>query len=764
MWQNGAPAGGEVALGQGSSIAGATARRGPTPTALIAGIGLVLVAIRVLHLAAGPIATDDLWWHLRLGEEYTAHGPWLEADPMLYSAVDGAPSPHAWLFGVAVSGIDRSLGLHGLRLAHVAIVALIIGLAFSIFRCEAGTSAAACLATVVFLVLAASRLGSLRPDLLSIAAVLLLHLLLLGGNEPPSWRRVTASVLLMLVWANCHAAFLVGPLLLLAALGGLAVRMALRRLQQGRGRARAEDAGGPAPEGRWMRAVTAALVLGLLAALLNPRGIEQHLSFVSSASGSGLWRIADDWLAFAPFSWRQSRLALDVGVWLTADLLLLCFLGAGLHALLRFLREPGAHTLRACDPMLFALGAAAFVAGFVSQRFLWMSVFPLLCVLRVLSSVREESIRRALAWACALVCVGLALSLPGARPFGSLAPDRLLGHLEQPFSERYPAEGVRFLAETKVSGNLFGRYATGGFFGYWLAPRVRTLVNGTLNFPTEVFEDYFAAVNLRGVHRDESFREVLDRREVDLFFGVGIPGPRAPATARFYTSADLEGEPDWLLVHRGLEHAIYLRREHRNTENLGRIARYYAREGITFDPERGLDVGTLLRDRPEWAIRQRMVPESYPQLLSDAVHAQRAARQEALDRLGTLHLLLGDYETQLRFDRQTIALAPRRQEPRRRLVYGLLRLGRGREALAEALDLARISPADAAFVRAAEVRVAAESVAAGDMVSRQPGDEVKRLLRRLAVVPRFGHGFGLALRRPLVREAMADGAEQPDDG
>lgn len=746
-------------MSQGSFIANRKERRSSVLTALIAGIGLALVTIRLLHLVGGPIATDDLWWHLRLGEEYTSHGPWLEADPLLYTAVEGAPAPHAWLFGVTVSAVERELGLHGLRLVHVAIVALIIGLACWIFWRESGMPAVAFLATSVFLLLTLDRLPRLRPDLFSIAAALLLYLLLLQRNEPPSWRRVAASVLLILIWANVHAAFAVGPLLLLAALCGLVVRLGLRRFAESRRPALSGNAGPCASEGHWLRAVATALLLGLLAALLNPRGVEQHLSFLSSASSPALWAVADDWSAFYPFSWSQSRLALGLGTCLTADLLLLGFLAAGLYALMHFLREPSASALRASDPMLFALGAAGFAATWISRRFLWMSVFPLLCVLRVLASVRDESFRRALAWACALACVGLALALPGVRPLGAFAPSRFRAYLEKPISERYPAEGVRFLAETKVSGHLFGRYSTGGFFGYWLAPSLRTLVNGTLNFPPEVFDDYFAVVNLRGVHPGESFRDVLERREVDFFFGVGIPGPKTRDAMRFYTTSDLEGEPGWILIHRGLDHAIYLRRAERNAENLRRVASYYAGEGITFDPKRGLDVGTLLRDRSDWAIRQRMLPENYDRLVSDSDHTEPEVRYAALDRLGSIHLLLGDYGAQLRFDRRAIELAPRREEPRRRLVYSLLRLGRGREALEAASELARISSrsADAAaFVRAAEAQLLVESGAPGDELSRRRSDAAKRLLRQLPVVPGFGYRAGLAPRLPLVRGDASD--------
>jgi tetratricopeptide (TPR) repeat protein len=155
----------------------------------------------------------------------------------------------------------------------------------------------------------------------------------------------------------------------------------------------------------------------------------------------------------------------------------------------------------------------------------------------------------------------------------------------------------------------------------------------------------------------------------------------------------------------------------------------------------------------------RAVVADYRRLLSDGDHAERNVRYEALDRLATVHLLLGDYETQLRFDLQAVELAPQREEPRRRLAYGLLRLGRGREALTAARELARISPnsrANAAFVRASEAQMAAQPAVAGDVVSRQQTDDVKRLLRQLPVVPRFGYQSDLARRLPLLRADAID--------
>ena len=58
---------------------------------VVAAFGLALVALQLLFDVAGPIRSDDVWWHIALGDSYRAEGPWLDSDPLLYTAVDGPP-------------------------------------------------------------------------------------------------------------------------------------------------------------------------------------------------------------------------------------------------------------------------------------------------------------------------------------------------------------------------------------------------------------------------------------------------------------------------------------------------------------------------------------------------------------------------------------------------------------------------------------------------------------------------------------------------
>ena len=52
----------------------------------ILGLGALGILGLLLFAALGPLATDDLWWHLRLGHVYLEAGPWLTADPRLHNA------------------------------------------------------------------------------------------------------------------------------------------------------------------------------------------------------------------------------------------------------------------------------------------------------------------------------------------------------------------------------------------------------------------------------------------------------------------------------------------------------------------------------------------------------------------------------------------------------------------------------------------------------------------------------------------------------
>jgi hypothetical protein len=673
----------------------------PSPPALLAAAAALWLVGHIVYVAGGPIRTDDLWWHVRIGETYATEGPWPESEPLLYTAHEDAPVQHEWLFGVGVYGVDSAFGLPGLRLVHLLLVLGIVGLVLSMLQRGSRSWSVAWAGTALFGVLAWARLWQLRPDLISIPATFIVYRLLVERDVAPSYGRVALATMLFFVWANFHSLFAVGLLILVASILGLLMEGVLRR----------STGLPPAPEeGPRLRRLMLALGLGFTASLLNPRGLAQHLTFVSSSRDSAIWAIGDEWASFDPFAWNPSPGGPSLLMWLCTDVVALAFLAAALWALVQFVRRPTQETLRAVDPALLGPGLAALVAILVSHRFLWMSLFPILFVVRMLVPLRG---REGFAWGAAACSVALSLAYPVWGGYDRLArttPRSVSDYLRRDYvTMKYHLQGVRFLQEAGLRGRLFNRYPLGGFLAYWLAPEMSTFVDGrTEHYTKDVLDDYFAVNNLKGRRPGEGFRDVLERWDVDVFFGVGMPLAHVPGVRHFYTTAHLEHDPDWKLIFRALDEAIYLRDDVRNRDNLARVADYYAREGIPFDPERGFEPGIVLRDRPDWAVERGLVPANYGVLLEQQASDDRVVRLGALDMLAVAHLALGLYEQEETFDREILALAPDHPGPRRRLVFSLLKRDRPREALEIALELARVSsgsPEDVPFVLVSQAAV-----------------------------------------------------------
>jgi hypothetical protein len=644
---------------------------------IVAALAVLAVLAPLLVMAAAPTRTYDLWFHLAAGRAYATEGPWPASDPMLHTAHEDAPVQHEWLFGVALHALQTTFGFAGLRVVH-ALALLGAAVLAPLCFLRAGTSLAVALAgTTVFLALGWWRLIQLRPDLVSIPATFAIYLLLLARETPPGRRQIAAAAAITLLWANAHSLFALGPALIVAALLAVALRAGL--------------AGGwVAGDGRRARALAAAGGAMLATALLNPRGIGQHLTFFTSSRDSAIWQISDEWSHFDPFHWPAAGPALTPLAWGLADALMAGALGLFAVRLASWWRAAPAQqpaALERIDIGHFALAAAGSVALLVSVRFLWMGIFPLLYLARALPSGSPR-----VGFAASLGACAVAVALPS---LGGLAervrsvPRDPAHYFGWPFDARaLQPRGVRFLMDSGVSGNLFNRYTHGGFVGYWLAPRIRTFVDGrTEHYPPDVLEDYFRISHQLEVRPGESALEALDRRGVDLYFGVGVPVPGE----RIYTTARLDRVPGWLPISRSVDHSVSLRANERNRDNLERVAAWYREAGVPFDREHGFDPLIAARARPDWAIQHGIVPPDYSQLVAARESDDPAERASALERLGLLLYLLGAYEAQIALDRESIALRPEAVAPRRRLVLSLLRLRRDGEAALHVAEIARIT-------------------------------------------------------------------------
>ncbi|HEB89817.1 MAG TPA: hypothetical protein ENI85_09630 [Deltaproteobacteria bacterium] len=669
--------------------------------AAIASCAMVLVAV------GQPIFSDDVWWHLALGEAHLREGPWLAGDPLLFTS-KGPPPPASWLADILFRVVWNHLGFAGLRLFHLGLVASCLVLVWASVRHATRSASLASLSAALVGTLSAYRLVQLRPHLATILAALLLHWLLFRDSRPPSWQRGLAAVGLMGLWANLHPAYPLGPVLVAIGAVGLFVASILPR-----GSFR-ED--GPSFDSERARVRARAIRLagiasmGFVATLLNPLGLAGYRSAFEAGSGQGgLAVVVDEWSRIDLLSWPTASLPPSPMNWAVAWLLVIAVpLATAIEFRSHWQRSSTAAANRV-DPAIISLAWAGLVAMLTATRFAWMVFWPVLFLACHLRQRLAIGPRRAIGGA-AVASVALFLAFPrwGDWPMVTRGlPRTLAGYLSPYATGKYHTAAVAVLREARLEGNLFGRYSEGGFQSFWLAPAIRTAMNGSLNMSEEAFAAALAIRERIGTPAHPRFEEALDALGVDLFLGTGLPRITRPGRPPDHSTLHLEGAPGWILIFRNLDSALHLRKNARNRRNLRRIAAYYARHDVPFDAERGFDPARVLRESPDWARRMglwstyldRRLDRQSPPTDDASIRVDKTdrARGAGSDRLALGYLALGIYGEAEAENEQFLRQRPGDARALRRRGWLLLRPHRiaSRQELVRAIrGLSTITPRD----------------------------------------------------------------------
>lgn len=697
--------------------------------------------VLTLISAGQPIFTEDAWWHLSMGRAYASIGPWLDQDPNLFTAA-GPPSPAAWLSSLSLHAISQVAGFHGLRVTHAILVTLILAFAWRSLQRVSGSRVYASAATAIFVALSAYRLFQLRPDLVTIfAAIVLVWIVLIKKDEATATasthKRIATAVLLMCIWANSHAGFLLGPVILISAIAAILAARGLRTPHAVSSQAR-------------LRMLFVTFGLGLAATLLNPEGATPHLLYFSAGDATpDLAIVIDEWQRLDLFSLPPANLPPSLQSWVLTWCLLIATPLAVLFAWRRANTDSRAADVRdtpaMVDPALIGIAALSLIAMLAAVRFLWMGFFVLLLIgacgrgTEMFRRAEGTAHRSAAVVASAVVASSLVFGFVfyGAWPMISKGVDR--ANYSRPYTTaKNNAHAVWFLMDTHLEGNLYNNYASGNFLGYWLSPRLRTFVNGSLNVPKEVMDASFA-VGRRGWESNERFESLLDRYEIDVFFATGTPRLSLPGRPVIHTTTHLEQTPGWMLVFRSLSSAIYLRNNERNRDNLERVRLYYEQNSVPFDSTGvGLDVDRVVRESTQWAITHGLIPRDFEGLQRSARLRDPVLDKQATERLAGLLAIIGLYDRAEALDREIVRRNPMIISSTRRLVWTLLHQQRFEDAIGVAARLQRIaSPRD---------EIATLLISSTDHLASLDEDERRAVIAALPMMTRqqarqFGTGF-----------------------
>jgi hypothetical protein len=174
---------------------------------------LVAVVLPMV-VVVGYLSTVDLAYHIRAGDFMLSSQSLLRTDTFSFTSNGSSWLNQQWGAQIVLSLVFKGLGWAGLALVHAALVGTIF--VFVYLACRAKGAPARISAWVSLAAFAASLVNlSLRPQLLGMALFALTLWLVVDRKGHPG--RFLAIPVAVVVWANVHGSFFLGPLLVLLA-------------------------------------------------------------------------------------------------------------------------------------------------------------------------------------------------------------------------------------------------------------------------------------------------------------------------------------------------------------------------------------------------------------------------------------------------------------------------------------------------------------------------------------------------------------------
>ncbi|MFT4711390.1 MAG: hypothetical protein ACI8Q9_002532 [Planctomycetota bacterium] len=569
------------------------------------------MVVAVLLACLGPIASGDLWWHVRTGVWILENGQLPTTDPFSHTAGD-----KPWIlqeYGSQVAfGWLHSLGGFGLLKVFSAALSLsILAVVWRRARRNLEVSYAAAF-TCLFALLFAMK-WELRPHLFSLLLFFWMESCLfparsqadldepeLASLDTPSPKRMVVLFAISAIWVQLHAEALFAPLLVLAVVVG-AILASFRS---------------PAPA-RHIGAWTAMFLAALVGTMASPLFLAPHHY---ALFGRGVpQQFIEEWFRpwvlpgderFAPLSpgvFVAYALALFAGGLFTLKLLIDKVSGSKSGASVSWQRLA---FLAGC--LLFALSA---------RRFFWLTWFPLLDAAVLYLSSKPKLRANALV-PSALALVFALLLFPThyvAIANRALQSGEYTSLVDPSF---FPAGATDFAREAQLQGNLYNPYEWGGYLGWTLGSAAPVFIDARTVLFEDVIEERWHA------ERDPAIRaDVFQSRNVELV--VFKHFVNRGAGAQPWTPNSGPSSPNWIRVWSDRLATVWVLER---SANAARAAQHWAELGVTMDPRDGITEAAVNAVNPELLATKRMLPPTLIAALRDREASATGPGQLSLAR------------------------------------------------------------------------------------------------------------------------------------
>jgi hypothetical protein len=461
-----------------------------------------LLFLLLLALSARGATDPDFGWHLRTGE-YIVTTPGIPRVDFFSYTANGEPwVTHEWLVQVVIYLLYATTGLGGL----VFFFALLTTLSYWLIYLRSDNHPYVAGFTVLFAALAGAPFWGIRPQTVALLLTGAFLFLLDRYRRRGASRELALLVLLMLVWANSHGSFALGPILILVYLSGDVLDRVVKWPER-------------APN-RWRDSQILALVAALCVAViaLNPNGLALY-PYPFQTLGSGvIQNLIQEWqppdlrqLTMVPFGLMLAATVALLGASRRrVDLVWLLLLAALTFASLRSARQIS----------IWVLIAAPVIASALPHVLPFPATAP-----RLVPPSRNRPVLNAAVFL--LVLVGLALRLLNVVT-GQAQAERQL----------FPEDAVAQMSARSLQGPIFNQYEWGGYLIWRLYPRERVFIDGRSDLYS-LNGDRIVREYLEVLTAQPGWQSILTRYRVNLV----LVGPGAPVAAA------LRSDGGWQLEH-----------------------------------------------------------------------------------------------------------------------------------------------------------------------------------------------------------------------
>ena len=486
---------------------------------LAASTAPIAVVVVAAVFALRRVEDFDTWWHLASGRWILAHGAVPHTDVLSHTVTDHPWINLQWLYDVVVYGLYRAGGADLLVIAAALSFTTAVWLMIRNARVAAGPLTAS--AVALFAVLFAEERFLIRPEMFSfIFLEIVLWLLLTMRRDDGA--RLWLLPLVMVVWVNCHALFVIGSFVI-AAMAASAIAARFPVLP--RGWRRGSDVGPIA-----LRRLLLWGGASFVAVLVNPyffEGASFPLELLSRIDGSNdAFQVIGEFRG--PFSgyfttWSigayQSYFFASVALAVVAALVGLVEPRPGRGS--REARTPGFDVggllvfaglaylsyLARRNLGLFAFGTAPIVAAWLAQIGARTADLIAPATRRRLAAAPLVA-GPLLLTACAIVSV-LAATNRYYRA-SDVSKEFGLGI----FETNFPIHAAAFAEQTGLPGKMYNDLTAGGYLTWHGGVAGGVFIDGRLEvYDTEFFTEYLDALN-----NPQTWQQHADRFDVQTVF------------------------------------------------------------------------------------------------------------------------------------------------------------------------------------------------------------------------------------------------------